>query len=85
MKVHYRSRLARLALPRKYVAITLGDHVFTRLEHLEEAILRHEAVHVRQWQRYGLVRFACLYVWFHIRYGYWRNPFEVEARSEEDR
>lgn len=83
MKVHYRSRLARWALPRKYVAVTLWDHVFTRLEHLEESILRHEAVHVRQWKRHGLVRFACLYLWFHFRYGYWRNPFEVEARSEE--
>ena len=84
MKVHYRSRLARWALPRKYVAVTLGDHVFTGLEHLGESILRHEETHVRQWKEHGLVRFAILYTWFHIRYGYWRNPFEVEARSEED-
>lgn len=83
MKVHYRSRLAHWTLPRKYVAVTLGNHVFTRLGHLEESILRHEAVHVRQWKRHGLMRFACLYLWFHFRYGYWRNPFEVEARSEE--
>lgn len=83
MKVHYRSRLARLALPRKYVAVTLWDHVFTRLEHLEESILRHERVHVRQWKQHGPVRFAVLYVWYHLRYGYSRNPFEVEARAEE--
>ena len=83
VKVHYRSRFARWALPRKYVAVTLWDHVFTRLEHLEESILRHEEVHVRQWKRHGLVRFAFLYTWFHFRYGYCRNPFEVEARSEE--
>jgi hypothetical protein len=80
VKVHYHSRLARLALPRKYAAITLGSHVFTRLGYLDEATLEHEAVHVRQWKRYGLARFALLYVWFHLRYGYWRNPFEVEAR-----
>lgn len=83
MKVHYRSRLARWTLPRKYVAVTLGNHVFTRLEHLEESILRHEAVHVRQWKRHGVLRFACLYLWCHFRYGYRRNPFEVEARSAE--
>ena len=83
MKVHYRSPLARWALPRRYVAVTLWDHVFTRLESLEESILWHEEVHVRQWKRHGLVRFAFLYLWFHFRYGYWRNPFEVEARSEE--
>ncbi len=39
----------------------------------------------RQWKQHGLVRFAFLYTWFHFRYGYWRNPFEVEARSEEAR
>jgi len=83
LKVHYRSRLARVALPRKYIAVTLWDHVFTRLDELEESILRHEEVHVRQWKRHGLLRFAALYVWYHLRYGYWRNPFEVEARSEE--
>ena len=44
LKVHYGSRLARWALPRKYVAVTLWDHVFTRLENLEESILRHEQV-----------------------------------------
>jgi hypothetical protein len=80
VKVHYRSRLARWALPRKYVAVTLWDHV---LEHLEESILRHEAVHVRQWKRHGLLRFALLYFWFHVRHGYRGNPFEIEARSEE--
>jgi hypothetical protein len=81
VKVHYGSRLARVALPRKYVALTLGDHVFTRLEELEESVLRHEEVHVRQWKRHGLLRFATLYLWYHFRYGYWRNPFEVEARQ----
>lgn len=63
--------------------MTLGNHVFTRLGTLEESILRHEAVHVRQWKRHGFIRFALLYLWFHLRYGYWRNPFEIEARSEE--
>ena len=62
--------------------MTLGNHVFTRLEALEESILSHEAVHVRQWKQHGLLRFAVLYVWFHFCYGYWQNPFEVEARSE---
>jgi hypothetical protein len=85
VRVHYRSRLARWTLPRKYLAVTLGSHVFTRLGYLEDSILRHEAAHVRQWKRHGLVRFAVLYIWFHVRYGYWRNPFEVEARLEEDR
>ncbi len=84
MKVHYRSRLARWALPRKYVAVTLSEHVFTRLERLDESVLRHEEVHVQQWKRLGLVRFSLRYLWFYVRYGYWRNPFEVEARLGEE-
>jgi hypothetical protein len=83
MKVHYQSWLARFVLPRKYVAVTLWDHVFTRLDGLDDAVLRHEAIHVQQWKRHGLVRFALLYLWFHFRYGYRDNPFEVEARSCE--
>ena len=84
MRVHYRSRLARWMLPRKYVAITLGNHVYTRFANLEESILRHEEVHVRQWRRHGLLQFAALYLWYHVRYGYFRNPFEIEARAEEN-
>jgi hypothetical protein len=57
--------------------------VFTRLDGLDDAVLRHEAVHVQQWKRHGLLRFALLYLWFHFRYGYRDNPFEVEARSFE--
>jgi hypothetical protein len=38
---------------------------------------------VLQWKRHGLFRFALLYLWFHFRYGYRENPFEVEARSCE--
>lgn len=66
------------------MAVTLSEHVFTRLERLDESILRHEEVHVQQWKRLGLVRFPLRYLWFHLRYGYWRNPFEVEARSGEE-
>jgi hypothetical protein len=81
--VHYRSRVARLLLPKRYVAITLGSHVLTRASHLEERVLRHEQAHVEQWKRHGLLRFLFAYVWFHFRYGYDRNPFEVEARAAE--
>jgi hypothetical protein len=83
MKVHYQSRLACFVLPRKYAAVTLWDHVFTRLARLDDAVLRHEAIHVQQWKRHGLLRFALLYSWFHFRYGYRDNPFEVEARTAE--
>ncbi|MGH9337056.1 MAG: hypothetical protein ACRD21_25210, partial [Vicinamibacteria bacterium] len=64
MKVHYNSRLALWLLPRRYMAITLRDHVFTRLGGLDERVLRHEEVHVEQWRRYGTLRFLTRYLWF---------------------
>jgi hypothetical protein len=83
MNVHYQSGLARLILPRRFVAITLGSHVYTRLTSLSASTLRHEGAHIEQWKRHGVVRFAFLYLWYHFRYGYDQNPFEVEARNVE--
>jgi hypothetical protein len=70
-------------------AITLGRLVIIR-EGLEQStyLLRHEAVHVRQWRRHGLVGFSVRYVgsyalWRLRRKGhhgaYLRIPLEIEA------
>lgn len=83
MNVHYRSRLARLFLPRRYLAITLASHVLTRESTLDERVLLHEMAHVEQWKRYGLLGFLARYLWYHLRYGYAGNPLEVEARRAE--
>ncbi|HEX9724316.1 MAG TPA: hypothetical protein VGC53_08535 [Vicinamibacteria bacterium] len=83
MKVRYRSRLAKLILPKRYTAITLGSRVFTPLASLSAGTLRHERAHVEQWKRHGIARFPLLYFWYHLRHGYERNPFEMEARQEE--
>jgi hypothetical protein len=79
MKVRYRSRLAKLILPKRYTAITLGSRVFTPLASLSAGTLRHERAHVEQWKRHGIARFPLLYFWYHLRHGYERNPFEMEA------
>lgn len=51
-------------------------------------LLRHEAVHVRQWRELGVVGFLLQYVGAYLRwrlrgYGHWaayrRIPLEVEA------
>lgn len=44
----------------------------------------HEVEHVRQFERYGHVRFAALYLLEYTRRGYYNNRFEVEARVAED-
>ena len=43
----------------------------------------HEVEHVRQFQRYGTVRFTALYLIEYTRKGYHNNRFEVEARVAE--
>lgn len=43
--------------------------------------LLHELKHVEQYERYGVVRFLLLYMLQSIRYGYYNNKLEEEARQ----
>ena len=47
-------------------------------------LLRHELAHVSQWARHPYT-FPIRYIRAHLRHGYNRNPFEVEARAAERR
>ena len=44
-------------------------------------LIAHEQVHLDQVQRLGPAKFTVLYLWYNLRYGYWNNPLEVEARE----
>lgn len=46
--------------------------------------LRHELVHIEQFKKYGFVKFIFLYSWESAKKGYYKNKFEVEARSKEN-
>ena len=45
----------------------------------------HELKHVRQYERYGFGPFCCLYLLESVRKGYYKNRFEVDARTAEER
>ena len=47
--------------------------------------VKHELVHVEQFKQYGFVRFIFLYLWETIKNGYYKNRFEEEARSKEQK
>lgn len=66
-----------------FAAITLPPFgVYFRKPWDESSRLyQHEAVHWRQYQRMGLVRFYVIYLWYQLQYGYKNNPMEVEARQ----
>jgi len=70
-------------------ATTIGRTILIRREHVgNERLVRHERVHVAQYQRHGLVGFFARYLppYVHARLLGWphwaayrRIPFEVEA------
>ena len=69
----------RILTRRGYVAITFG-HVIVFARKPTDALWRHELVHVRQYERYGLA-FLPLYLRYYARHGYAAHPFEREARE----
>jgi hypothetical protein len=94
MKVRIRegslfARIAARKLQCKSVAAVLGSTIHLWNVSREEFLRRtpwvvHEIEHVRQFQRYGFVRFSVLYLWESARKGYYNNRFEVEARMAEN-
>lgn len=48
----------------------------------EKDLINHECMHIEQVERLGSYsRFAAWYSWYFLRYGYYDNPFEIEARE----
>ncbi|MBK6818535.1 MAG: DUF4157 domain-containing protein [Bacteroidetes bacterium] len=64
---------------------TIHLHRITKAAILQdERLLCHELTHVMQWRQQGVVKFLLLYSWYSLRYGYYQNPFEKEARAKEN-
>lgn len=78
-------------LPTGVAGMTLGSLVLVRRDHVgDEALLRHELVHVRQWRELGAPRFLWRYLTAYAagrRQGlshdeaYRAIPLEAEARE----
>ncbi len=68
------------------VGITMPwGRVYLREPWFEDRLTRlHELAHLRQIQRDGPLFFCVRYFWWQMRYGYWKNPYEVEAYAVED-
>ena len=59
-------------------------YVLPGYEH-DQRLLRHERKHLEQIERDGRLLFAIKYSWLTLRYGYYMNPYEVEARAAESK
>lgn len=79
--------LSRLYVPA--LAMTFGHVVFGQTAAALEITRAHERVHVRQYERWGIV-FVPVYLlisallYFRGQDGYRENPFEVEAYAVDD-
>lgn len=85
----WRAKLAARLMKGENMAITFGNdiHLYnTSKEYFlrNKTWLRHELKHVEQYQKLGYFRFIVLYLWYSFRYGYYNNPFELEARAAEE-
>jgi hypothetical protein len=77
-----------IVLPRiGAAAITMPtQRIYVLREHVaDKALLIHELTHIRQMRREGSLRFAVKYLWFLIAFGYWDNPYEIEAFARDGR
>jgi hypothetical protein len=50
---------------------------------VSNVLYRHELEHCYQVKREGRLKFYATYLWYQIRYGYKKNPYEVEANERE--
>lgn len=81
------SVLQRLYVPA--MAITIGHVVLGQTQAALDITRKHERVHVRQYERWGIAfvpayLFASLYLYMRGRDGYRENPFEIEAYAVDD-
>jgi len=66
-----------------YTAITIWPFIFSDKVPMDAPIERHERKHLEQWKRGFWIGFLFKYLYYHAKYGYWNNPYEVEARKAE--
>lgn len=83
------AKIAAHKLKSVQVAITFGNTIYLHNISKENFLLqsswvRHELQHVAQFKKYGLLRFAYMYVRESIKHGYHDNKWEIEARQMEN-
>lgn len=82
--------LAAKKLKVKKVAMVIGKTIHLYNTSTEDFLnnqrwVKHELAHIEQYKKHGLLKFLFLYLWYSVKYGYYNNPFEVEAREAEEK
>jgi len=63
-----------------YMGLTIWPFIFM-VNPDDKGLLAHEMVHIRQQQEGWLIGFYIKYFYYQWKYGYEKNPYEVEARE----
>lgn len=78
-------KLLTYVFPKKFNAITISKKtaLYRNKETLQNKKVNiHEEIHMEQYERYTWFGFIIMYAFYSIRYGYWNNPLEIEAREK---
>jgi len=67
----------------KIDGLTIGRLIFIRKNYLDITLLAHELVHVLQYNQIGFFKFIYKYLKYNNKYGYRKNPFEIEAYKKQ--
>lgn len=46
-------------------------------------LYKHEWIHIEQYRREGVFKFAIKYLWYQVTKGYKKNPYEIEAYDRQ--
>lgn len=82
------AKLGALKLREPNMAMTIGRTIHLYKVNKETFLnnkewVCHELKHVEQFKRMGILSFLWRYFYYSIKFGYYNNPLEVEARMAE--
>ncbi len=82
------AKLAATKLNVRQVAMVLGNTIYLHNTSTEQflhnqAWVKHEACHIRQFREHGYIAFLIKYLWESLLHGYHNNKYELEAREAE--
>jgi hypothetical protein len=84
-RIKYRSRLARILLPKRFRAITLGATIHCQYSAMHPFTLVHEIEHLKQIRERGRLSFYLSWLLETFRFGYtgnkWENAADVAAHA----
>jgi tetratricopeptide (TPR) repeat protein len=82
------ARLVARIMKSNELALVIGKTIYLNNTSKEEFLkneswVKHELVHICQFQQYGFLKFTFMYLWEFCKVGYWNNKYELEARAGE--